>query len=110
MDLETIRAASVKDLADKYGDLNARAKSIETEQDQIKAECIRRGLKGPQRGDAFIVTISEASQVRVDTKSMKEDAETDKKLAKILAKYSKSSESLRFLVKPAPSQIEGAAE
>lgn len=100
MSPEEIKGTSVSDLVDKFGRLDERAKALEAEKDEIKGEFARRGLANAQRGKAFIVTISESTSTRLDTKAMREDP----KLAKLLPKFEKTSTSTRVTVKAAPPQ------
>lgn len=92
---------SVQQLVDRYGALNNKVSALEGEQKLIKEEFGRRGLSNAQRGKKFIVTISESSSTRLDTKAMREDP----KLAKLLPAFEKTTTSIRFTVKPAPKEV-----
>lgn len=102
MSPDEIKSASPEDLADRYGKLNADAASIKDEQDLLKEEFGRRGLQNGQRGKQFIVSISETTSTRLDTKAMR----ADPKIAKLLPKFEKTSTSISFRVKPVPPSYE----
>ncbi len=102
MSPEDIRAASLEALADAFGRHKQKADIHESECDKIKEELLRRGANAA-RGASFILTISESTSVRLDTKAMR----ADPKMAKQLAKYEKSSTSTRVTCKPAPTDYEG---
>jgi hypothetical protein len=101
MNATTYRSMPLEDLADNLGEASAREKAAKATTDSIKEELNRRGVNAA-RGAKFIVSISTSDTTRLDTKAMGVDAETDKKLAKLLLKYSNTSTSKRVLVRPAP--------
>lgn len=101
MSPEEVKSASVADLADEYGRLDERGKALTAAMDDIKGEFARRGLTSAQRGKAFIVTISESSSTRLDTKAMR----ADPKIAKLLPKFEKTTPSTRVTVKAVPPQL-----
>lgn len=98
------KSMSVEALADLLGEIDGKVKPLTKSAEALKGELKRRGVTSV-RGSKFIVSITETNSIRIDTTSMKQDAENDKKLAKIIAKYEKSSASARVLIQPAPTLI-----
>lgn len=89
-------------LADEIGRLDTIIKSHEEEQKRMKDEFKRRGCS-TVRGSHFVVTASESTSSRLDTKRLRAD------FGDALDEYEIKSSSTRILVKPI-AQIAEAAE
>jgi hypothetical protein len=92
---------SNEQLADEIGKLHTKIKSLEDEIEPYKEEFKRRGCSAV-RGALFVVTASETTQKRLDSKKLRAD------LGDALAPYDMEVSSTRILVKPSPNLAEVA--
>lgn len=99
--MDHLSGMSAEAIADEMGILNQNKKTAEDKMDRCKAELARRGIKHV-RGENFIVSVSETTSTRLDTEAMR----ADKKLAKFLPQFEKTSTSFRTLIKPVPKVVE----
>lgn len=84
---------STVQLADDYGDVDAKIKSLELKKKDLKAELELRDARFVQ-GNRFTLTLSEQSTTRLDTKKLKEALGAD-----ICAEFENTSVSLVARVK-----------
>lgn len=84
---------SVSDLADEIGKADSDIKARTVTLDEMKDELKSRGVNAAAGRD-FVVTISESTSKRLDTKRLQAD------LGDALDDYYNSSTSSRVLVKP----------